>query len=294
MSAKSTPEARAAKLAAAHDTLTAAVESLATSEGWRAYAAALAKFHRYSLNNTLLILCQAPEASHVAGFRRWLELGRCVRKGERGIAIFAPCPFRRTVAAEDGGEEEESRVTFRLAYVFDIAQTDPIPGHPNPFAPRRVRHGIAGDDEEARRLFAALSAHLIGSGIVARIDVGPEAVPHDTARGCWEPATRRLSIRPGEPAAQLSTLLHEAAHAAITARRLEIPRPAEEVIAQSVSYAVGAALGIDNEADSAEYVLHWAKDPAIVRAAAGACQAIAAELLAALDGPADRALPEAA
>lgn len=288
-----TPDDRAAKVAALHARLESAVADLATSAGWTAYIRALARFHRYSLNNVLLILGQRPDASHVAGFKGWIGLGRCVRKGERGIAIFAPCVIRRRGDGEPEGAEdaEETGVTFRIAYVFDLAQTDPIPGHPAPFAPRE-RPEVAGDDAEAARLFAALRAHLTGSGLADTVAVDAEAVRHPTARGVWYPEARAVAIRPAGPAAMLSTLIHEAAHACVTAAGAELPRAEEEVVAQGAAYVVAAALGIDSEALSAEYVLGWAGgDAAAVKRAAALTQAIAARLLAALDEPA--AEPEA-
>jgi hypothetical protein len=94
------------------------------SEALTTYLKAIARFHRYSLHNVLLIASQKPNASYVAGFRTWNELGRFVRKGEKGIMILAPVVRRRT---DDQEEREEPSCTiagFRAAYVFDISQTD--------------------------------------------------------------------------------------------------------------------------------------------------------------------------
>lgn len=106
------------------------------SETLKAYLAAMAKFPQYSVNNTLLIMAQRPDAQHVAGFTMWKRLGRSVRKGEHGIAILAPVVKRRKHADSAGGWQSDEKtqpkddglgevvVGFRGAYVFDISQTE--------------------------------------------------------------------------------------------------------------------------------------------------------------------------
>jgi N-terminal domain of anti-restriction factor ArdC len=95
------------------------------SEALTMYLKAIGRFHRYSLHNVLLIASQKPNATHVAGFRTWNELGRFVKKGEKGIMILAPI-IRRKVLNDDEEREEISRpiAGFRAAFVFDISQTD--------------------------------------------------------------------------------------------------------------------------------------------------------------------------
>jgi hypothetical protein len=101
--------------------LAEATRALLGSEGWKAWLRARATLHGYSLRNTLLIAQEGRRRGftprHVAGFKAWLKLGRCVRKGERGIAILAPVRVKqRDVEGEETGE---SRVFFRTAWVFD-------------------------------------------------------------------------------------------------------------------------------------------------------------------------------
>lgn len=88
------------------------------------YLKTMAKFHRYSFNNVMLIVMQCPDASHVAGYKKWQELGRNVRKGEKSIRILAPCPHKKKVENEDGDETEIHWTTYRPVSVFDISQTD--------------------------------------------------------------------------------------------------------------------------------------------------------------------------
>jgi len=94
------------------------------SEALTSYLKAIGRFHRYSLHNILLIALHKPNASHVAGFRTWNQLGRFVKKGEKAIMILAPIVRRKAENSEDD-EKESSRIAgFRAAYVFDVSQTD--------------------------------------------------------------------------------------------------------------------------------------------------------------------------
>src|ERR1700676_3773126 len=104
------PEERQARSEAAHDPLTAAVASLTSSERWMSYLQTMRRFRTYSLNNTLLIWAQRPDATRVAGFRAWQALGRQVRKGSKGIAILAP--IARTIEVEDEQSGASEKVRF--------------------------------------------------------------------------------------------------------------------------------------------------------------------------------------
>lgn len=115
-----TAEQRDARRREQLEQLRQATSALLTSEGWKRWIRTRSLFHRYSLRNTVLIAFQCPHATHVAGFRRWLELGRCVRKGEKAIRIFAPIRYRRGEPEQtDDGKSEPQLVGFRLAAVFD-------------------------------------------------------------------------------------------------------------------------------------------------------------------------------
>ena len=95
------------------------------SEALTRYLAMLAKFHKYSFGNVLMILSQKPDATHVAGFHTWRQMGRFVKKGEKGIVIIAPMLIRkRDERDSDGAEEAKPVLRFRGVYVFDVSQTD--------------------------------------------------------------------------------------------------------------------------------------------------------------------------
>ncbi len=126
------------------------------------YLSAMARFYRYSPGNLLLIFSQRPDAIRVAGFHTWRNLGRCVRKGEKGIRIFAPIVSRRP--ADDAhargppdhdddatGEDEDPVIRFKPVYVFDVSQTH---GRPLP-EPARVTGSPNGCTERVKRFIAA-------------------------------------------------------------------------------------------------------------------------------------------
>jgi hypothetical protein len=123
------------KVREAVELLDASVERVLEGEGFKRYLAFAARFHDYSANNCLLVLAQRPDATRIAGYKRWRELGRQVRRGEEGISILAPI-FR---AVEEEGNVEKRRVlsSFKAVRVFDASQTDPVPGAgPLPEKPR--------------------------------------------------------------------------------------------------------------------------------------------------------------
>ena len=106
------------------DTLAKAVDDVRASETFVQYLKTQARFHKYSWCNCLLILSQRPDATRIAGYRTWQKLSRQVRKGERGICIFAPCPWKREEKTESGETKTEQGIFFRAVHVFDIGQTD--------------------------------------------------------------------------------------------------------------------------------------------------------------------------
>lgn len=177
------------------------VKSVMSSDGWRLFLSTQAKFHNYSAGNVLLILMQNPQATRVAGFHTWRDLGRAVKKGEHGIAILAPVfpkrekqepgdqkerPEGGQVKTQEAAEPERTPVRFRVAYVFDIAQTD---GKQLPEAPV---HRLTGDSQAARLLFARLSQLAIEQNLHLQYE-GRETMPRG-ANGYYQPATCRIVL----------------------------------------------------------------------------------------------------
>src|SRR5215207_10451825 len=115
--------------------LDAGVQRILDGEEFKRYLAFAARFHRYSANNSLLIRLQRPNATKIAGYKTWQELGRQVRRGEEGMRILAP--IFRTVEDEESGEKVRILCSFKVVKVFDVSQTDPVPGaEPLPEKPR--------------------------------------------------------------------------------------------------------------------------------------------------------------
>lgn len=275
---RQSPEARKAKLDAAHDTLVAAVESLTTSEDWRRWLATMSRFHRYSASNCLMILTQRPDATAVAGFRTWKSLGRSVRKGTKGIAIWAP--MTRRIETDDDEPDESTtavrRVGFKLAYVFDVSDTDgePLPEHPD--QPRL----LSGEAPPA--MVEALTRQIHDAGYSLRYE--PAVPDYPGANGSTDFFSHTVTIATDgrSPAARAKTLAHELAHVLLHAdlSHTRPDRSRREVEAESVAYLVCAAYGLDAIDYTLGYVAGWSGgDPAVVLATANTVQSCANTIL---------------
>ncbi len=230
------------------DILAKAVDDVRASEAFKAYLDVQARFHRYSWHNSMLIAVQRPSATRVAGYQTWRKLGRQVNKGEHGIMIFAPCPWKRET---DDGETEQG-IFFRAVHVFDVAQTDG-PDLPDVDIPTV---DIASDDlladlhrvAEERGIkvnFDTLSGGLFGVSKGGTIDVDNG---HATGQ-------------------QAKTLAHELAHEALhKTDRTGLTRSVAELEAESVAYVVCTHFGLDCEVRSSRYIALWDGDSKALRA----------------------------
>ncbi|NNC13760.1 ImmA/IrrE family metallo-endopeptidase [Planctomonas sp. JC2975] len=253
-----TREARMAEAETLHATLTAQVEALASSDHWARFLNFAASFHTYSLNNVLLILAQNPDATHVAGYQHWQELGRQVTKGQHGIRIYATATRRTTPTAnhpdQTGEEEEAERVRyFPIVSVFDITQTEPLPGTtPDP----DVVQPLTGSDDHG--ITTPLTAHLQQLGW--SVDTEPMT---EARNGYTDPTARKVLIRAHvSPAQHAKTLLHEAAHILLehtnTPTEYVLHRGRMETEAESVAYITAALAGLDTAGYSVGYITGWA------------------------------------
>lgn len=216
---------------------------LTTSAGWQRWMTIASRFHRYSLNNQLLILAQRPDATCVAGYRAWQRLGRQVKRGERAIAIFAPTT--RRIPQEDSDEPKRVVVGFRVAGVFDITQTEgePLPELALPDV------GIPDDGLLDRLIdLAGTAGHPVQ--LVDTADPG--------VRGWFTPATGQIClVSTYSRASQTRTLLHELAHAR-DPLLAQHDRAESELVAESSAYIIGTGrFGLDMEDASALYVASW-------------------------------------
>ncbi len=281
--ARLTPKQRDERRRQQLEQLRQATSALLTSEGWQRWLRTRARFHRYSLRNTLLIAFQCPHATHVAGFRKWLELGRCVRKGEQAIRIFAPVRYRRRVDDEpsDGEHMPEHVVGFKLACVFDVSQTDPLLGI-EPAVLDPPGQPVSGDSHE--HLLAPLEEHAASLGYTVAYQ------PLDRRAGYCSAREARIVVDATLPAnGKMATLVHELAHAhGIDYQRFS--RAEAELIVESVACIVCAGAGLDTSSESVPYLAAWHPDQAAerIQLLAGTIDEIARTIERALDADACR------
>jgi antirestriction protein ArdC len=251
------------RLAAIHAQLVTAVEQLVDGDAWRRMLQLAARFPTYSANNVLLIAIQKPDATHVCGLRMWNSLGRRVRKGEKGIAILAPCLYRKrddtpeqkqpTKEADEAGRKAARELRgFRVVHVFDYSQTE---GQPLPdVSPGELRG--AAPDQMWERLVAL--AEVDGFTV--------ERGPCGGAYGLTDFRARTVRVRDDvDPAQAVKSLTHEVGyiraehetrfldryHDSIACRGLA------EVEAESIAYLVTAQAGLPTDDYSVPYVANW-------------------------------------
>jgi len=249
----------------------AACDELRGSEGWQRFAKARALLRGYSLNNTMLILAQRPEATTVASYRRWLELGRQVRRGEQSLRIWAPSMRREH--DESTGEETTAVRAFVLVPVFDVSQTDgpPLP-EPPPVAP------LTGDSHAHLLLGLERGASETGYAVERR-----EKMPGQ-AQGFVDHERRLIALSSTlEPNGQVAVLVHELAHVH-GARYRDFGRAGAEVVAETAAHIALSAARLDTRAQSVPYVSGWADAaPQELASYADAVHRVAATLERGLD-----------
>ena len=254
------------------DELADAVEQ-GKSEKLKRYLAMLARFHRYSLGNVLLIGWQRPDATRVAGFHTWKRLGRHVKRGERGIRILAPIVRRRRKRGEDeerqedddGDKTEEEIAAFRSVAVFDLAQTKGRPleefartaGNPGEYA-ERLRQFI-----ERRGIGLAFSDRTGG------------AEGYSTGG--------KIVVRRGlEPAEEFSVLVHEMAHELLHQddAAKEQSKTVRELEAEAVAFVVCQAVGLEARESSTDYIHLYDGDKQTLMASLRRIRTAAVEIIA--------------
>lgn len=241
------------------------VDDIQQSEHFRSFLLTMSKFHDYSLGNLILIASQRPDATRVAGFSTWKNLGRWVKKGEKGIAILAPClppkaikSVEPAVEKDDRDIEEEKKqevirpLYFKVVYVFDVSQTE---GKELPEFEVPVLSGEANEE-----LFEKMLRLAKTEGLVVSFDSKPDQDP--AIKGYYSGKT--IWVRPEEARAQqLKTLIHEVAHYS-SEGVFRIPRRDAETIAESAAFSVGAHFGFDTGARSFPYVAIWSQDKKVL------------------------------
>ena len=280
------------------------IKELFESEKYMRYLSVMSRFHRYSVNNTMLIYMQKPDATLVAGYNKWKnQFERHVKRGEHGITIIAPTPFKKKIEEQkldpdtkapmldqDGKvimEEREVEIPmFRPVKVFDVSQTD---GKPLP----ELASSLSGNVQNYEAFMEALRRSA-----PVPLSVEPMAANMD---GYFSPDQQRIAIRAGMSEVQtVSAAVHEIAHSklhnyakaqeeAARASDKEPPkkkdRNTEEVEAESISYAVCQYYGIQTGENSFGYIANWSQGKELpeLRASLETINKAAGELIADID-----------
>jgi hypothetical protein len=275
-------EAGKAKAEAAIERLDEGVRALVEDdEAFAEYLRCSARMHNYSWGNRLLIWLQRPDASLVAGFKKWRELDRPVLKGSKGIQILAPMvkTFKAADVEDASDADENGKVRrvrgFRVTYVFAVEDTDGEPiGRPMPVP-------IEDDGDEARAVFAALLARADQLRIPVEVRTGDDLGNSidGLPSGWYDRHERSIVVNAALPAGMRSkTLAHELAHAVAEHGTGEARRDAETV-AEGAALVVAAYFGLDTLSYSAPYVAGWSQDLGRVRQLLESIAAVASDVI---------------
>ncbi len=253
---KPTEAERAARRTADRQRIEQSAQALLSTEGWQRWVSVRARngLSRYSFANQLLIAFTKPEATFVAGFKAWLDLGYCVRKGEKAIRIFAPIMVKERDPDTDQ-ETGETIVHFKVVSVFDYSQVDPLPSG-SPVALHPPQQPISGDSHshllEPLTAFAASIQFTVSLEAIA----GP-------AGGWCDAQAKRIVIDAAAPAnARVRALIHELTHA-LGIDYQHYGHQRAEVIVDTVTYIVAASVGMDVGGESIPYIAGWGENGAI-------------------------------
>lgn len=238
----------------AAELMKAGVSELLTSEGWQKWAAMRARLHTYSFNNTILILCQCPEASIVMSGKKWIEMKRRITSGPgSALRVFAPL-FRRPTDAEiAAGRKPEDKVlySYKLVPVFDVSQTD---GEPLPEPP--ASQPLTGDSHAAYLRPLEVFAHSLGCS-VSYEDLS------EGLGGYLDTRANHIAINKNVAVNQrVKTLIHEIAHA-LGITYTDYTREQAEVLVETAAFIVANSIGLDTGSYSIPYVADWGAAEAV-------------------------------
>lgn len=264
MKNKETPKDRQEVLKALTEQLEKSIQNFMESEKYKAFLSSMAKFHNYSLNNQILIAVQKPDSTLCAGYTTWQKQNRYVKKGEKGIRIICPSPYKKEYLKDvidkttgkpellsDGRTKQEivQKVIpfFKVGYVYDISQTE---GQPLP----EIADILEGDlDEGLKSLKEAMLQ-------ASPVPVCFQPIDGET-NGFYSPAAGEIVVDSTLSEKQsLKTLIHETAHALLhnpEASSSQPTRETKEVEAESVAYVVCQYFGLDTSDYSFGYIAGW-------------------------------------
>lgn len=272
------------------------IKELFESEKYKTYLNTMSKFHNYSFNNTMLIAMQKPDATLVAGFKAWQKnFDRHVKKGEKGIRILAPAPYKikeerdkidpvtqELLLDKDGNpQKEEVEITipaFRAVSVFDVAQTDGKP------IPELAAKELLSDVEGYQDMIRAVEA-------ISPVPIELEEIAGDS-KGYYDREAKRIAVQENMSESQtLKTMIHEVAHSKLHSKEVEQDeqmkkdRNTKEVEAESIAYTVCQHFGIDTSDYSFGYIAGWSsgRDTKELRASMDTIRRTASELITGIE-----------
>lgn len=254
------------------------------SDALTAYLDAMSRFHNYSFGNILEIARQRPSASRVAGMYAWNQLGRRVKRGEKGIRILAPIVGIKRKPEEEAEKDitkQNTRVLvgFRNAYVFDVKQTEGVE-----LPAMREVYGNVGENDD--RLLSFIERQRIE--LVFTENIAP-------ALGMSYGG--RIAILPGQSKAEtFATLVHELAHEMLhkAERRTTTTKVVRETEAEAIAFVVGKAVGLEAGSASADYIHLYHGNASLLAESLEVIQQTSAVILAALESSAaEETMPDA-
>ena len=272
------------------------IKELFESEKYKTYLNTMSKFHNYSFNNTMLIAMQKPDATLVAGFKAWQKnFDRHVKKGEKGIRILAPAPYKikeerdkidpvtqELLLDKDGNpQKEEVEITipaFRAVSVFDVAQTDGKP------IPELAAKELLSDVEGYQDMIRAVEA-------ISPVPIELEEIAGDS-KGYYDREAKRIAVQENMSESQtLKTMIHEVAHSKLHSKEVEQDeqmkkdRNTKEVEAESIAYTVCQHFGIDTSDYSFGYIAGWSsgRDTKELRSSMDTIRRTASELITGIE-----------
>ena len=272
------------------------IKELFESEKYKTYLNTMSKFHNYSFNNTMLIAMQKPDATLVAGFKAWQKnFDRHVKKGEKGIRILAPAPYKikeerdkidpvtqELLLDKDGNpQKEEVEITipaFRAVSVFDVAQTDGKP------IPELAAKELLSDVEGYQDMIRAVEA-------ISPVPIELEEIAGDS-KGYYDREAKRIAVQENMSEGQtLKTMIHEVAHSKLHSKEVEQDeqmkkdRNTKEVEAESIAYTVCQHFGVDTSDYSFGYIAGWSsgRDTKELRASMDTIRRTASELITGIE-----------
>lgn len=272
------------------------IKELFESEKYKTYLNTMSKFHNYSFNNIMLIAMQKPDATLVAGFKAWQKnFDRHVKKGEKGIRILAPAPYKikeerdkidpvtqELLLDKDGNpQKEEVEITipaFRAVSVFDVAQTDGKP------IPELAAKELLSDVEGYQDMIRAVEA-------ISPVPIELEEIAGDS-KGYYDREAKRIAVQENMSEGQtLKTMIHEVAHSKLHSKEVEQDeqmkkdRNTKEVEAESIAYTVCQHFGVDTSDYSFGYIAGWSsgRDTKELRASMDTIRRTASELITGIE-----------